>query len=270
MGSTTTIDMRSSAGWNAIAAHLPDDVEQLAKTHKVLELQYGDAKIKSGADLLRLILLHAGADMPLRQTVAMVGESGGPDVSHVTLHKKMRLAAPFLSAVVGRLTAMSADADPARWAGYELAIVDGSAFCGPGADGTDARVHLQLRLSDLEILSATVEDRSVGETFKRFPWKQGQLALGDRGYANPPGVVSVVEQGADVLVRVNRGALPVYGLDGERVDLLVWLRAQGLPAARTGRHRQVGRQRGPGSSHRLSPARSASREGTCLGSARTR
>ena len=225
MRSTTTLDMTSATGWQTIAAHLPDDCERLAKEHKVLEVQYGEAKITTAAELLRLILLHAGAGMPLRQTVAMVAQGGGPDVSHVTLHKKMRLAAPWLKAVVGRLCAMSAEAEPARWAGYELAVVDGSSFCGPGADGTDARVHLQLRLSDLAILSASVEDRTVGETFKRFAWNKGQLALGDRGYANPPGVVSVVEQGADVLVRVNRSALPMYSLDGERVELMPWLQS---------------------------------------------
>lgn len=217
--------MASASGWKTVKDYLPDDVEELAKEYKVLETQYGEAKITSAEDLLRLILLHAGADLALRQTVTLVAESGGPDVSHVTLHKKMRLAGPFLSAVVGRLTAMSADAAPERWAGYELAVVDGSSFCGPGADGTDARIHLQLRLSDLAILSASAEDRSIGESFKRFPWHTGQLALGDRGYANPPGIMSVVEQGADVLIRVNRTALPLYTPDGERVDLMAWLRS---------------------------------------------
>jgi hypothetical protein len=101
--------------------------------------------------------------------------------------------------------------------------VDGSSFCSPGADGTDARIHLQLRLADLAILSVSADDRSVGESFKRFPWHAGQLALGDRGYANPPGIVSVVEQGADVLVRVNRSALPMYSPQGERVDLMAWI-----------------------------------------------
>jgi hypothetical protein len=217
--------MARVSGWKTIAEHLPEDIEELAKEHKVLEIQYGEAKITSAADLLRLILLHAGADLGLRQTVTLVAEGGGPQVSHVTLHKKMRLAAPFLRAIVGRLTAMSADAAPERWAGYELAIVDGSSFCGPGADGTDARIHLQLRLGDLAILSASAEDRSIGESFKRFEWRPGQLALADRGYANPPGIVSVVEQGADVLVRVNRSALPMYSPDGERVDLMAWLRS---------------------------------------------
>jgi len=222
---TTPLDcMKSASGWQTIAAHLPEETEELAKQHKVLEVQYGDAKITSADELLRLILLHAGADLGLRQTVTLVAAAGGPAVSHVTLHQKMRLGGPFLEALVGRLTAMSAEAAPERWAGYELAVVDGSSFCGPGADGTDARIHLQLRLSDLAILSATVEDRSVGESFKRFAWREGQLALGDRGYANPPGIASVVAQGADVLVRVNRSALPMYTSAGERIDLMGWLR----------------------------------------------
>jgi hypothetical protein len=83
---------------------------------------------------------------------------------------------------------------------------------------------VQLRLSDLTILSASVEDRTVGESLKRFTWREGQLALADRGYANPPGIASVVEQGADVLVRVNRSSLPMFSPEGERVDVMAWLR----------------------------------------------
>jgi len=224
MGETGRIDVTSEQGWRTITEHLPDDYEALVKEHKVLETQYGEAKIKSADDLLHLILLHVGADLGLRQTVTLIGEGGGPKVSHVTLHKKMRLAAPYLKTLVGRLTAMSAETERGRWAGYELVVVDGTSFCSPGADNTDARIHVQLRLADLAVLSAVVEDYKVGESFKRFAWQPGQLALGDRGYANPPGVASVVEDGADVLVRVNRTALPMYAPDGERVDVMAWLR----------------------------------------------
>lgn len=221
----TSIDLTSVQGWQTVEAELPEDFEALAKAKKVLETQYGGAKVTSARDLLRMILLHAGANMPLRQTVSLVAEGGGPEVSHVTLHKKMRLAAPFLRELVARLTRDGGDATPERWAGYEVVVVDASAFCGTRADTTDARVHLQLRLSDLEILDAVMEDRTVGESLKRFSWRPDQLALGDRAYANPPGIVSVVEQGADVLVRVNRGALPMSTTDGKTVLLMGWLRA---------------------------------------------
>lgn len=218
-----SIDVTSIQGWQSIEAELPEDFDVLAKRHKVLEVQYGEAKITTARELLRLVLLHAGADLGLRQTVTLMAEGGGPEVSHVTLHKKMRLAAPFLRALVAELAGDS-DATPERWAGYEVVLVDGSSFCGPRAETTDARVHLQLRLADLEILSATMESRGIGESFKRFTWRPGQLAVGDRGYCNPPGIAYVVKQGADVLVRVCRGTLPM-STGGESLVLMDWLRA---------------------------------------------
>lgn len=150
--------------------------------------------------------------------------SGGPSVSHVTLHKKMRLSAPLLRALVAQLSGGS-EASPERWAGYEVVAVDGSSFCGPRSNNTEARVHLQLRLSDLEILSAPIEDGSVGESLKRFDGRPGQLALGDRGYGNAPGIAHVVLQGADVLVRINRTSLPMRTPGGEPIDLMAWLRS---------------------------------------------
>ena len=162
-------DAKTTQGWQTIEAELPENFEELARKNKVLEVQYGNAKITSGTDLLRLILLHAGADLPLRQTVSMMAEAGGPEVSHVTLHKKMRLASPFLRDLVACLSQSGTDQTSSeRWAGYEVMVVDASTFCGPGADTTDARVHFQMRLSDLEILHAAMEDRTVGESFKRF------------------------------------------------------------------------------------------------------
>lgn len=220
------IDVTTPAGWKTIETHLPPDFEAIAKQKKILEVQYGEAKITCARDLLRLILLHAGADVALRQTVVLGAKGGLPEVSHVTLHKKMRLAAPFLRELTLRLTRGVCDqASPEKWAGYEVVAVDGSSFCGPRADGTDARAHLQLRLSDLDIIGVSIEDRSVGESFKRFEWKPGQLGVADRGYANPPGIARVVERGADVLVRVNRTALPMYTRQGERIDLMAWLRS---------------------------------------------
>lgn len=221
---TISVELNTQRGWRTIESYLPEDFEALAKEHKVLEVQYGEAKITSARELLQLILLHVGANLGLRQTASIVAESGGPQVSHVTIHKKMRLSGSYLRTLVGRLIDCQR-ACPERWGGYEVVVVDGSSFCGPGAESTDAKVHLQLRVSDLEIISASIQDSSVGESFKRFEWKQGQLALGDRGYSNPPGIVVVIEHGADVMVRVNRSSLPMYTRDHEHIQLMAWLRS---------------------------------------------
>lgn len=209
--------------WDTIRHFLPENYAELANELKQLNLQYGNAKIRTADDLLRLVLLHVGADLPLRQTVALMAESGGPEVSHVRLHKKLLRAVPYLRRLVGAMVDTS-EAAPERWSGYDVVAVDATAVCGPGAETTDARIHTQLRIADLDVLDARVEGIKVGETFKRFSWAAGQLAVADRGYCNAPGIGYVVERGADVLVRVNRGSLPLYFDDDLPFELMSWLR----------------------------------------------
>lgn len=209
--------------WDTIRGFLPDNYAELAEEHKQLNLQYGNAKVRTADDLLRLVLLHVGADLPLRQTVALMAESGGPEVSHVRLHKKLLRAVPYLRRLVGEMVDTT-EAAPERWAGYDVVAVDATAVCGPGAETTDARLHTQLRLANLDVLDVRVEGIAVGETFKRFSWKPGQLAVGDRGYCNAPGIGYVVERGAEVLVRVNRGSLPLFFEDDLPFELMAWLR----------------------------------------------
>ncbi len=210
--------------WNSIRSYLPEDYAELAHELKQLQTQYGNAKIRTADDLLRLTLLHVGTDLPLRQTVALMAEAGGPSLSHVRLHKKMFRAVPYLRALVSEMVD-TAGVQPERWAGYDVVTVDASCFCAPGAETTDARLHVQLRLCDLDVLTVRATGVSVGESFKRFPWQPGQLALGDRGYGNAPGIGYVVGCGADVLVRVNRTSLPMMDPEGHAIELMQWLRS---------------------------------------------
>ena len=210
--------------WDTIRRYLPKNYAERARELKQLQTQYGNAKVRTADELLRLILLHVGTDLPLRQTVALMTEAGGPSLSHVRLHKKMYRAVPYLKALVSEMVDTTS-VQPERWAGYEVVTVDASCFCAPGAETTDARLHVQLRLSDLDVVTVRVTGVKVGESFKRFPWQPGQLALGDRGYGNAPGIGHVVQCGADVLVRINRTSLPLMDPDGDAIELMKWLRS---------------------------------------------
>jgi hypothetical protein len=211
--------------WKMLLSYLPSDYERLAVEHRLLNTQWSNSKLKSADELLQLILLHAGADLPLRQTVAAVAESGGPDVTQVYLHQKMRRAQPYLAALVESMAReMGREASPERWAGFEMLCLDGTVVCGPGAEGTDARIHAVLRLHDLRVCGVHVTDPKGGETLRRFTWMPGQLVIVDRGYSNARGIAHVVDDGADVLVRLNRGALPLYDASGERIDVLEFCR----------------------------------------------
>ena len=211
--------------WKTVISFLPADYEALAQEHKQLRTQFGNAKITTADVLLRFIFVHTGADLGLRQTVALIAAADGPSLSPMRLHMKMRQAAPYLQALVTRMTEGREDGTPERWGGYEMVGVDATTVSSPGSDGINARVHAVLRLSDLALPFVQITDSSGGETFKRFGWSAGQLVIADRGYSNTPGVAWVVDQGADVLVRVNRGAMPIHDSDGKVIDVLAWLRS---------------------------------------------
>jgi hypothetical protein len=221
----TTISLAHEDDWRALVAHLPQDYEQLADEHKQLETQYGNAKITSADWLLRFILLHTGANLPLRQTVALMAEAGGPSVSAMRLHMKMRRATPYLQALVERMVGWTASAKPELWAGYSMVLIDATVVCRPGATGTDARIHTKIRAADVAVLDAIVTDVRGGESFKHFTFAPGELAIVDRAYSNPKSVARALEHGADILVRHNRGSLPLWSRDDDAVDMLATLGA---------------------------------------------
>lgn len=193
-------------GWRTIASFLPPEYEALAAEHRQVETKFGNAKIRDADTLLRFIFLHAGADLALRQTVAVMAEAGAPSLSPMRLHKKMARAAPYLRALVERLVSWPIDAAPERWGGYVFTAIDATTVCGPGAIGTDARIHTKLRVADVLLADVEVTDETGGETFCRFAWEPGELAVADRAYFTPRGIQHVLDAGADVLVR--------YRLDG--------------------------------------------------------
>jgi hypothetical protein len=90
----------SDADWQAVLAHFPAETERLAHEHQVINVQWPNVKVHDAATLLRFLLLHVGADIPLRQTVTLIAEAGGPSLAPVWLHKRMRRAQPYLAALV--------------------------------------------------------------------------------------------------------------------------------------------------------------------------
>lgn len=222
---TTTLSLTDDRDWLTLLEHLPEDYAELAVAHKQLQTQFGNAEITTADWLLRFVLLHVGADLPLLETVKQIAEAGGPRLSAMRLHMKMRRAAPYLHALIEQMVSWRTDAKPVLWSGYSLTSVDASSVRGPGAIGTDARVHVKLRLADACIADAVVTDAQGDETFERFTFAPDELVLGDRAHCNPADVVRATEHGADVLLRYARLSLPLRSAHSDRLDALSTVRA---------------------------------------------
>ncbi len=176
-----TLSLTCDENWKTLLRCLPEDYEALACKHKQVQTQYGNAKIRDAGTLLRFIFLHAGADLPLRQTVAVIAEAGGPSLSPMRLHKKMARAAPYLRALVERMVEWPSLGARELWGGYMLTAVDATVICGPGAIGTDARIHTKLCVADVSITAVEVTDATGGETFRLLPRRDGSPREGPEG-----------------------------------------------------------------------------------------
>jgi hypothetical protein len=207
-----------------VCSLLPADYRELAVTLGAIQPGHVNARIKSADDLLRCVLLHVAQDLPLRATAAVIAETCGLVVSPYCLHIRMRASGAYLGALVASMFGKSAPSANETFAGYDLVAVDATAFSGRRASGTDARIHAAIRLADLRVVEATAFGVEVAESFRRFQWREGQLAIGDRGYCNTPSIAWVVDHGADVLVRFNRGSTPTFDRSGAPIDLLPWVR----------------------------------------------
>jgi len=211
--------------WNLITAQLPPDWREIATSLGLLKErpEHLGAKVEDIEPILRLVLYQAGASDSLRATVARAAAIGLLAISHVALHKWMKKVGAYLVALLTRMIATAAFA-PEKWLGFDLIAGDATTVQRPGSKGTTARVHYALRLADLTPRHIEVTDEHGGETAKRFRAEPGELWMLDRGYSNPPGIASIYDRGAHLIVRVNRGTLPLYDKRGKVIDVMRLLR----------------------------------------------
>ena len=244
----------TASQWADLIARLPPglDLEQSARSSGALRRRrnVGDA-----GTLLRLGLAHGPGALSLRSAAAWAGLTGVAQLSDVALRRRLRGAADWLGQIAGALLSHrspSAESPP----GWQLRIVDGTSITRTGDDGTTWRIHASFDPATACFTDLQVTGADVGEGFGNFSFERGDLAVGDRGYAKPPGLQHVLQSGADFLVRVGWNSMRMVTTDGARLDLAsTYARmAPGetneIPVFVTGRNKGKGRK-----PRRLFPAR---------------
>lgn len=211
--------------WGVIARFLPEGWQELARSTGALRRA---RQVSSPDVLLRLAFLYAASGLSLQQASARATTSGLARISAVGLMKRMRSAGPWLQALASGVFAESTRMSSLEevTAGRRLRIVDATHVKVSGSSGTDWRLHYVLCLPSLLCDFAEVTDAQGGETYTRVPVQPGDVILGDRGYCHRAGVAHVIEQGGDVVVRLNSNSFPLLGGEGPvAFDLLATMRS---------------------------------------------
>lgn len=201
--------------WQYVLNMMPSDLEESAATKLALVRR---REISSAGELLRLALGYALCDFSLRRTAAWARLIGLGDMSDVAVFKRLRGASDWLGHLILRwMQDRGLTTDAPR---TSVRLLDATVISQPGSQGTDWRLHLGLDLAELQITSVELTGPEAGESLLRHELCPGELVVGDRGYAQRPGLASALEQGAHVLIRINWQYFPLETQRGHSLAIL--------------------------------------------------
>jgi Transposase DDE domain len=206
---------------------LPAESVQMARAFKAFVRA---KKVKTPAQLLRMVFLYCGLDKPLRE-VAGTFTALYESITDQSVAERLRACGPWVQAMLRQMVPMAA-VEPLP-SGRRFVVIDASSIQAPGATGTDHRLHLAMDLVSLQFLEVLVSDVHTGETLKHFTFAPGDVAVADRGYAQCQGMHAAVAQGADLIVRLNPFSVVLSDTAGAPVELGVTLKRQRMETLRT-------------------------------------
>ena len=206
---------------------LPPETAQMARECKAFVRA---KKVKTPAQLLRVVFLYCGLDKSLRE-VAGTFTALYEAITDQSVAERLRACGPWVHAMLRRmLPLVQEDTLPA---GRRFVVIDASSIQAPGATGTDHRLHIAMDLLSLQFLEVFVSDVHTGETLKHFTLRPGDVAVADRGYAQCQGMSAAVAQGADLIVRLNPFSVVLSDAAGAPVELCATLKRQKTETLRT-------------------------------------
>lgn len=208
--------------WATILSLLPPNWREMGRDFGAIKRLRG---IPDEEALLRLLLLHVGRGLSLRETVAIAKQAQLASISDVALLKRLRSSEQWLWALCKSLFLENSEEDSVRSPSkVQFKSVDGSIIREPGKTGSQWLLHYALRMPSLECAEFTLlpskGNEAKGESFKNFSVERGDCLIGDRVYANAPGIFHVANKGGHVLVRINTGSLILQTPSGKPFELL--------------------------------------------------
>ena len=206
---------------------LPPETVQMAREFKAFVRA---KKVKTPAQLLRVVFLYCGLDKSLRE-VAGTFTALYESMTDQAVAERLRACGPWVKAMLRRMLPLAAvDTLPQ---GRRFVVIDASSIQAPGATGTDHRLHIAMDLVSLQFLEVFVSDVHTGETLKHFTLAPGDVAVADRGYAHCQGMSAAIQQGADLIVRLNPFSVVLCDAVGVPLELCAVLKRQPMETLRT-------------------------------------
>ena len=194
--SDIVIDSLQPEFWDGMMAQLGG-----AEALEASARQYGAfqraRKIKSAADLLRLVMSYAVGGRSLRVMAAEAAARDIAELCDVSLLERFQRCGPWLMSMCEGLLASRA----APRTGFEgrIRVIDGSRIEGPGKSCW--RLHLCYDVARQQVADFDLTTMKQGERLERVRLQPGDIAIFDRGYPKADSLRKVLQDGNDLLGR---------------------------------------------------------------------
>ena len=205
--------------WKLLTTFFPAQWRDLAKSSGALK---GLRQDKCEESYLRVLMLHFGCGLSMRETVTRANEANLAKLSSVALFKRLRKSQEWLYQLC-RALFEERGIKPTIATKHNLRLVDGTLIKEPGPTGAQWRIHYSLLWPALRcdyFKLSPVEGAGNDESLRQFPMAHGEHILADRGYCHASGIHFVAEQNSYVAVRLNPDGIVLQTPSGDPFNLL--------------------------------------------------
>ena len=226
----TSSDLPQGWTWEGVLDRLGEhaDLDETARHYGAITRS---RVIKSGSQLLRLVLVYVLSGLSLRSTAAWAEQTGQASFSDVALLKRLKGCGPWLAAMVGTLSAAANPEGCCRQQGRRVVAVDATTVCSPGGKTKPYRIlHTVYDVNAQRFVTTLVTERRHAERLDVGTVEHGDIRLGDRAYGRYDDLAAVQKAGADYVVRLSARSLKLVTRDAEPLDRA----ALGMRAEREG------------------------------------
>src|SRR4029450_11344918 len=137
---------------------LPAESVQMARACKAFVRA---KKVKTPAQLLRVVFFYWGLDKPLRE-VAGTFTALYESMTDQAIAQRLRACGPGGRAMLRQMFPMAA-VEPLP-SGRRFVVIDASSMQAPGATGTDHRLHIAMDLLSLQFIEILVTEVATGDS----------------------------------------------------------------------------------------------------------